>query len=202
MDPYKVLGVSANASDEEIKTAYRALAKKYHPDNYDKSPLSDLAAEKMKEVNEAYELIMSERKNGGKRQNKSQWPGSNAHNYQDSRYKDLRKMIAENRFADAERVLDSVPSSARDAEWYFLKGSLLYRKGWLEDAYRHFESACRMDPYNREYSAALNQMMNQRSGNFMNYSNMSGGPMGCSMCDICSSFMCADALCNCFGPNC
>ena len=51
-DPYKVLGVSPNATDEEIKAAYRELARKYHPDNYVNNPLGDLAAEKMKEINE------------------------------------------------------------------------------------------------------------------------------------------------------
>ena len=61
-DPYKVLGVSPNATDDEIKTAYRELAKKYHPDNYAESPLADLASEKMKEINEAYDTIMNDRR--------------------------------------------------------------------------------------------------------------------------------------------
>ena len=46
-DPYKVLGVSPNATEEQIKDAYRALARKYHPDNFVDNPLSDLAGEKM-----------------------------------------------------------------------------------------------------------------------------------------------------------
>ena len=56
-DPYSVLGVSSNASDQEIKRAYRELARKYHPDNYANNPLADLAEEKMKEINEAYEIL-------------------------------------------------------------------------------------------------------------------------------------------------
>ena len=61
MDPYKVLGISPNASDDEVKKAYRELARKYHPDNYVNNPLADLAQEKMKEINEAYDQITKQR---------------------------------------------------------------------------------------------------------------------------------------------
>ena len=63
-DPYKVLGVSPTATDEQVKEAYRALAKKYHPDQYSGSPIADLAGEKMKEINEAYEILGNEEKRG------------------------------------------------------------------------------------------------------------------------------------------
>ena len=56
-NPYEVLGVSETATDEEVKAAYRNLAKKYHPDNYTDSPLADVAEQKMKEINEAYDMI-------------------------------------------------------------------------------------------------------------------------------------------------
>ena len=64
-DPYKILGVSPTATDEEIKKAYRKLAVKYHPDNYVDNPLADLAEERMKEINEAYDRIQKERAAGG-----------------------------------------------------------------------------------------------------------------------------------------
>ena len=56
-NPYEVLGISPNATDEEVKAAYRQMARKYHPDNYTDNPLSDLAQEKMQEINEAYDTI-------------------------------------------------------------------------------------------------------------------------------------------------
>ena len=64
-DPYEVLGISPSATDEEVRTAYRALARKYHPDNYVDNPLSDLAQEKMQEINDAYDTIVRTRKAGG-----------------------------------------------------------------------------------------------------------------------------------------
>ena len=64
-NPYDVLGVSPNASDEEVKKAYRELTRKYHPDANVNNPLADLAEEKFKEVQEAYDEIMKERASGG-----------------------------------------------------------------------------------------------------------------------------------------
>jgi molecular chaperone DnaJ len=90
-DPYAVLGVNQNATDEEIKVAYRELVKKYHPDRYVNNPLSDLANEKMQEINEAYEMITNMR--SGKQtyqqnNNNNQNPYNNPYNtpYNNGRY--------------------------------------------------------------------------------------------------------------------
>ena len=64
-NPYEVLGVAPSASDDEVKKAYRELSRKYHPDSYANNPLSDLAEEKFKEVQEAYDQIMKQRERGG-----------------------------------------------------------------------------------------------------------------------------------------
>ena len=65
-NPYEILGVSENATDEQIKNAYRELAKKYHPDSFEDSPLVDLAKEKMQEINDAYDEIQRLRREGKK----------------------------------------------------------------------------------------------------------------------------------------
>ena len=98
-DPYKVLGVSRTATDEEIKDAYRKLAKKYHPDQYAESPLKELADEKMKEINEAYDAITAQRRSGGRGgYNAGYGTGAGAGG---SGFSDVRSLIMSGRFADA-----------------------------------------------------------------------------------------------------
>ena len=199
-NPYEVLGVSPTATDDEIKTAYRNLARKYHPDNYADNPLSDLAQEKMQEINEAYDAIQQMRKGGGGYQSGGyQNGGYRAPNGGPSRYADIRRMIGENRLMDAEMLLDGVPSHARDAEWFFLKGSVLYKKGWLEEAYSHFATACRMDPGNMEYRQAFNRMnQNRQTGG---YRTTDANGETCNSCDVCTTLYCADCCCECMGGD-
>lgn len=202
-DPYEVLGVSPSATDEEVKAAYRALARKYHPDNYTDNPLADLAEEKMQEINEAYDTVVRLRKEGGSAggQSSGGYGGSygNAGNAS-GRYGDVRQMIMQNRLADAEVVLDGVPGHARDAEWFFLKGSVLYKKGWLEEAYTHYQTAVRMDPGNMEYRQALGRMSNGRqTGGYRTDMPNAGG---CDACDVCTALYCTDCCCECFGGDC
>ncbi|MEG1426378.1 MAG: DnaJ domain-containing protein [Oscillospiraceae bacterium] len=203
-DPYKVLGVSPNAKDDEIKDAYRKLAKKYHPDQYSGSPLADLADEKMKEINEAYDEVVAQRKNkttGGYAGSAGGYYGYN--NAASSGFADVRNFINSGRIADAEQILNGVPTEKRNAEWHFLKGSVLFRRGWLEEAKEHFSQACQMDPGNMEYRAAMNQSMNQRSGAYggFNPNANNGNVGGCNSCDMCSSLMCADCCCECMGGD-
>ncbi len=210
-DPYKVLGVSPDATDDEIKAAYRELAKKYHPDNYAESPLADLAGEKMKEINQAYDTITQERKqrkNGGAASASSARSSYNPSGYagygyygSGSSFSDVRNLIMAGRIADAEQILNGVPSESRNAEWYFLKGTILYKRGWLEEAYTHFERACAMDPNNTEFRTAYNQVNAQRSGAYGGYNPNVGGRSGCDACDVCTTLWCADCCCESMGGD-
>ena len=191
-DPYQVLGVSQNATDDEVKNAYRELAKKYHPDNYSDNPLSDLAQEKMQEINEAYDAIIRMRRNGQNHQRAGGY-----HTGGSSRYGDIRHLIQLGRTIDAEMLLDGIPAPSRDAEWYFLKGSVLYRKGWLDEAYDHFATAARMEPNNGEYQAAYRRLEQQRRTG--GYRTVGGG--GCNSCDVCQGLICADCCCECMGSD-
>ena len=193
-DPYSVLGVARNASDDEIKNAYRELARKYHPDNYGDNPLSDLAAEKMKEINDAYDSIMNERKGGySSGGSQSGYNSSSA-----SSFPEVRSLINQNRLEQAQEVLDGVPPHMRDAEWYFLNGTVLYRRGWFDNAYTSFATACRMNPNNPEYQTAFRNAQRQ-SGNQYNPYRSYGG--GMNTCDCCTNLLCADCCCECMGGD-
>ena len=196
-DPYEVLGIKPTATDDEVKAAYRNLARKYHPDNYADNPLSDLAQEKMQEINEAYDAIVRMRKEGNA--GSSQNGGYRAPTGGPSRYGDIRTMIAQNRLMDAEMLLDGIPAYSRDAEWFFLKGSVLHKKGWLEEAYNHFATATRMDPNNYEYREAFNRAnMGRQTGGYRG-----GAPAGqsCNACDVCQTLWCMDCCCELMGGD-
>lgn len=190
-DPYSVLGVSSSASDDEIKKAYRELARKYHPDNYQDNPLADLAEEKMKAINEAYESIQKMREGGGSvgstggYQTRSSYSGQS----QDPTFARIRALINAGNLAQAEATLDNM--SNHTAEWYFLRGAIAYRKGWVDEAMQNYQIACQMEPNNLEYRQALAMM--QRGG-------FQGGPFGSpqggtSMNDCCTTLICLDCMC-------
>lgn len=190
-DPYKVLGVSSSATDDEIKKAYRALVKQYHPDNYANNPLADLAAEKMKEINLAYDEIQKIRAGGGSSSSGNSYSGSNSGGAEMGR---VRQLINAGRGNEAEILLNRIPVGERTAEWHFLKGVILYRNGWVQDARSEIETACRMDPYNNEYRSFQQRMS---SGAAQSPYGGYGAPQAtCDVCDLCQAMMCLNCLCN------
>lgn len=191
-NPYEVLGVRQNASEDEIKAAYRELVKKYHPDKYQNNPLSDLAEEKLQEVNEAYEALMKNQTNN----NYNAQNNNRGGNQQSSpEYNSIRGIIDSGNLDFAEQRLNQIMN--RDAEWFFLSGMIAYKRGWYDDSVNKLQTAVSMSPNNFEYQSALRNILN--SGRM--YQNQAYGRGYNSnedmMCKMCQLYMCADCLCDC-----
>ena len=182
-DPYKVLGVSPDASDEEIKRAYRALAKKYHPDL---NPGDKEAARKMQEVNSAYEQIKDPEKFrqqqssggygggyydpfAGYRQQQSYGGPEQGDSYQQAAF----RYIQFRRYREALNALSN--STERNARWYYLSALANDGLGNQVTALEHIRRAVSMEPDNQEYLRALSMMENggaayrQQAGNFREF---------------------------------
>ncbi len=192
-NPYEILGIPQNASQDEIRAAYRELVKKYHPDRYQNNPLADLAEEKLQEINEAYDTLT---KNGvHSSQTSYQAAGAQA-NRPTQEFMEVRRYLDTGNLSAAERIL--LQTSTRNAEWYFLSGILSYRKGWYDDASSKLQAAVSMDPNNFEYQRALNTMRNAgpayRTASYGNGYNRNDD----LLCTLFKCYVCTDCLCPCF----
>ena len=206
-DPYSILGISSDATDEEVKNAYRNLARKYHPDNYgDDNPLKELANEKMQEINSAYDEIQRLRTSGGSsyRGGGTYYDSYSGTGSTSSAFYEIRKLINSKRFYEAERRIAETPISERTAEWHYLYSVVLMHKGNVNDAMRELEMACSMEPGNIEYQKAK-EMFNTTSRGYG--STYYGGghynrrTSSDDACDCCMNLICLDCLCECLGGD-
>lgn len=199
-NPYEVLGVSPNASDEEVKKAWRELARKYHPDKYQNSDLADLASEKMKEVNAAYEEIQKMRSGKSSQSSQGQYNG-NPHTQGNTApiYARIRILINQGEILEADRILQTIEIGQRGAEWHFLMGCVLFKRGYFLDAQKMFDHAAALDPQNAEYRNARDALRTQASTYGGGYRTTNAS--GCSICDCCTTLLCADCLCDCMGGD-
>lgn len=203
-DPYKVLGVGRDASDEEIKRAYRALAKKYHPDL---NPGDQEAARKMQEVNAAYEQIKNPEKAqqanpggyGGYGGYYDPFGGYRQQSYGGAQAGDPYQQAAAQyiRFGRYQEALNALGScTERNARWYYLSALANDGLGNQVTALEHIRRAVSMEPDNMEYQQALNRIEHggaayrQQAGNFQGFS-MGGDPCtNLCLCYLCNLFCC------------
>lgn len=210
-DPYEILGVSRDASDEEIKKAYRALSRKYHPDANINNPLKDKAEKKFKEVQQAYQQIMDEREHGGTGYgnpygnpfgNAGYGGGSGGFYGQNSRSagsseSDIHLQAAGNyirsgHYREALNVLNGMEN--RGALWYFYSASANSGLGNNVTALEHAREAVRLEPDNWQYQMLLKRLQGG-GGWYQQRQGMYGYPT-VNVNNYCVKLCIANLLCN------
>jgi curved DNA-binding protein CbpA len=193
-NPYEVLGINENASKEEIKTAYRKLAKKYHPDQYGNNPLKDLAEDKMRDINAAYDYLMKNSSGSSYSNSSSGYESQDSYSGQSSDlYRSVEMDINNGNINGAEEKLSRC--TERDAEWNYLMGMLNMRRGWYNEAFTNLSTACNMEPSNFKYRSALNRMQTTNNTYRQPYYNSRRGGDS-DICNICATLYCLDCLCD------
>ncbi len=204
MDPWKVLGIKPGASAEEAKRAYRDLVKKYHPDRFQDPAAKEMANEKLKEINQAYDEVTrggggsTNTSYGGANTNTNYGPSSSG--YANSDFNAVRVHLNNRNVDAAERILENMRE--RNAEWHFLRGVCYSMRGWYAMAREHLANAVSMEPNNIEYRNALDQMDASTQTYRRNAAPVYGGGRGISTCDMCSCMICSDCCCESLGGDC
>lgn len=159
----------------------------------------------MKEINEAYEAVQSMRKNGGTGQNpyggygRNPFDGNSYGGYSgsyggDPAFSRVRMTIAQGNLNLAEELLNAM--SNHNAEWNYLKGAVCYRRGWMDEAKRYYETAVQMDPNNLEYRRALD-ILEGRGNTYRpnGYGNGTTNIFGNDICSkVCGALVCMNCL--------
>ena len=212
-DPYDVLGVKPNDSDDQIKKAYRTLCKKYHPDMNIDNPNKEEYTLKFKEVQSAYEQIMDMRKNGYQyqRQNTSTTYNNYGPSYadfddvfnsffgqqryqneSDSSFNTVYNYIRQGNYRQALDLLDSI--SDHSAKWFYYSAICHNAIGNNITALEHARVACTMEPYNQIYQQ-LYQQLQLGTNNYQRAYRSYGSPMSSS--NWCLQILIINMLCNC-----
>lgn len=206
-DPYKVLGISRSATDEEVKKAYRALSRKYHPDANINNPNAKECEQKFKEVQAAYQQIMKEREGGYSAENSyggfGGRYGSQESSGQDEETIHLNaalNYIRSRHYSEALNVLSGMQS--RSARWYYLSAMANRGVGNNVIALEHAKKAVEMDPSNNEYRMYLSQLEN--GGSWYQDMGMDYGRMTTCESSWCVKLCIANIVCNlcCGGASC
>ena len=182
-DPYSVLGVSPDASEDEIKKAYKKLAKKYHPDVTGNSPEAE---KKMQEINAAYDEIMN--KKSGYNPFESSYSSSGSRPYEEEPliFQAVQNYIRAHRFNEALTALQQIRMEERTSRWYYLNAVAYAGLGNRMEATISARKASQMDPGNTEYRDLLNYLESGRTAYQRTYTTYA--PVGGSMSSLCCTF--------------
>ena len=201
LDPYSVLGVSRDASMDEIKKAYRKLSRQYHPDANINNPNKEEAEEKFKQVQQAYDQIVREREQGA---SQSSWSGGFGGSYQtqdDQRSMEMRaaaNYINAAHYQEALNVLNRM--TERNGQWYYYHAVANAGAGNTASAMEDARRAVDMEPNNMQYQQLYQQLQSGgqwywNQGNGYGYERPGNGFGNCCCQCLCMNMLCPGCCC-------
>lgn len=193
---YKILGLTENATDEEVEVAYRSLKEKYSNERFCEGEVGNIAARNLTKVETAYHEIIASRKK------------VNADNFYDNDYSDVEKFIRSGNIALAQERLDDFTD--RDAEWHYLQSVIFYKKNWINESKKQLEIAISMEPHNQKYSESFSKLKQKMEYNDRQFrsenaysqdanqqANRQMGGVDTNSClSFCATWCCMDMLCS------
>ena len=193
-DPYSILGVDRNATDEDVKKAYRKLSRQYHPDANINNPKKDEAEAKFKEVQQAYQQIMDEREKGytSGYGSAGSMGGTSGMSEEDAHLNAAANYIRSGHYKEALNVLDGI--SQHSARWYFYSASANSGLGNNVTALEHAREAVRLEPQNMQYQMLLQQL--EGGGNWYQTRQTMYGYPGTYNSSWCVKLCIANLMCN------
>lgn len=188
-DKYRIMGLAPDASERQVKEAYRRLAQQYNPDRFTDPAQKKWAREQLKQIDRAYDAIMNFKRTGSV-------TGDDRSEF----YVYIRRLIQQGDFDTAMEQLEKY-TNEDEAEWQFLMGSALYYRGYISRSYSYFERAAQMEPTHREYTATYNRMKQNREGNiyrspYSQEQTFGGQMVCCDPCTVCQCLICMDCCCH------
>lgn len=214
-DPYQILGVPGNASEEEIKKAYKALSRKYHPDANINNPNKDVAEEKFKEIQQAYQQIMKERTEGYSYHSSSSGGSYGGNGYgtggygfggfggfgnsstgyeEDGHLRAAGNYVRSGYYKEARTVLDNMVQTTRNARWYYYSALAHAGLGNQVAALDHAKRAVSLEPNNPDYSNLVYQFEN--GGTWYQQRQYTYGQPNVGGNGICLRLCIANLICN------
>lgn len=146
----------------------------------------------MKEINEAYAVLTKDGGAGASSASGSYGSaGYSGPSGGSAEFAEVRRRIQAGDLDGAERILDGI--GGRTAQWYYLRGVIAQRRGWMDEAAQNFRIAVQMEPGNPEYAAALNRT---GTGAYTYRQQEYGGTDDNELCNLCGSMLCLNCLCN------
>lgn len=194
---YEILGLSPDASDEDVEIAYRKLKEKYSEERFCEGEKGNIAARKLSQIQVAYKEIMNERNNSK--------DSSSGKSYD---YTEVEDLIKKGDISGAQNLLDNIYN--RDGEWHYLQSVIFYKKNWYNESKKQLEIAINLEPNNAKYNDAYTKLkvkmdFNEKqfhSGNAnyqndgVNNSRQMGGTNSNECCTFCATWCCMDMLCS------